>query len=57
MSLNFLLSHLRFYNRGAIARDRAHLTLRKMDFLVKMLTEQAFKIFKGATLNLNCVRL
>ena len=51
MSLNFLLSHLRFYNEGAIAPPLAHLTLRKSDFLVKTLTEQAFNIFKRATLN------
>jgi hypothetical protein len=57
MSLNFLLSHLRFYNEGAIAPLWAHLTLKKRDFLVKTLTEQAFNIFKLATLNLNCVRL
>jgi hypothetical protein len=42
---------------GAIAPLWAHLTLRKSDFLVKTLTEQAFNIFKLATLNLNGVRL
>jgi hypothetical protein len=36
---------------GAIAPLWDHLTLSKRDFLVKTLTEQAFNIFKRATLN------